>query len=202
MKCGFIFPLVPISFAITAINVTLIMRSLISLLNITLLLLAGLYLNGEFYSPIVFPLLLLAVYCWNGWRTFVESRFFELKTCSIFDVCEELARENSNRLINGENTNDMKNSAYTINVMKGTISKPLYRKIREIFLPYDEVLFWFFVRFFLVANLCLFVAVMMLFSQVSGVSVELETISTIAMATMPFILIIFGPNVLQNKKRW
>ena len=67
MKCGFIFPLVPISFAITAISVTLIMRSLISLLNIAFLLLTGLYLNGEFYSPIVFPLLLLAVYCWNGW---------------------------------------------------------------------------------------------------------------------------------------
>ena len=187
------------SFAINIFNVALIICSVIPILNVTLLLIAGLYLNGEFYSPIVLPIMILVVYCWNGWRSFVESRYIRLKS-KIYEVCGELANENSHAEIendmprnattglnNEENVNEIRNCQFTVNVKAGTVSKALYKELRETLLPYDEVLFWFSVRLFLVANFCLLMSVMMLLAQTSGISEEINIISTMAVGTLPFI---------------
>jgi hypothetical protein len=50
------------------------------------------------------------------------------------------------------NHDEIDDGRFTVNIKTGTISKALYEESRETYLPYDEVLFWFLVRLFLIAN--------------------------------------------------
>ena len=76
---------------------------------------------------------------------------------------------------------------YTVNVKKGKVSKALYHKIREHKLPYNAVLFYFFLRMFFVANFCLIVFVMMSLAEESNIAVPVQIMSTIAVSTLPLI---------------
>ncbi|CAB4034705.1 Hypothetical predicted protein, partial [Paramuricea clavata] len=184
------------------INYDLQFDVILPLIIVVLLFISGLYLNAEFYSPTVAPAMILAVYCWRCWRTFVETKYLQLKT-KIYEVSVERANENSlhaeieddtsmptNEACNFNtegNHDEIDDGRFTVNIKTGTISKALYEELRETYLLYDEVLFWFLVRLFLIANFCLFVSVKMLFFQKSGISGELQIISTMAVGTLPFI---------------
>ncbi len=174
----------------TSLNLLLIIRSIISLLTVALFFLAGLYLNGEFYSPIVAPTMLFCLYGWKCWRSYVEAKYTKLKT-NTYEFCEELANEHDHNDVT-ENVSivsmvDVQDCTFTLNVKTGAISKALYEAIRETYLPFDDVLFSFFVRLFVVANFCLFLSAMILFSQSSGISGELQIISAMTVGILPFI---------------
>jgi hypothetical protein len=172
------------------LSLAFIIRSLIAFLSMAFFFLAGLYLNGEYYSHIVAPAMLFAFYAWKCWRSCVEAKYAKLKT-NIYEFCEELANENSNNVV-GENASiasivDGHDSPLTLDVKTGTMAKALYDSIRGTYLPYDDILFSFFVRLFIVANFCLFLSAMILFSQSSGISGELQVISAMTVGILPFI---------------
>ena len=171
----------------------------------------GLYLNGSFFSPIVVPMMIFLVYSWKNWRSFVETKYLQLKT-AIYECCEEYYEKKSSEKKNeneeskrdasepttssltaeiehqeSEETTDDSNESYVVNVKEGTVSKALYDKIREYMLPYNEVLFYFSMRMFLVANFSLTVFVMMTLAQKSNIDVPVQIMSTIAASTFPLI---------------
>ena len=187
----------------------------IALLNLALYLITGIYLNGSFYGPIVVPILLLLVYFWKNWRSFVETKYLLLKT-KIIKVCEdeyekskkeegnqsntampttcsstnEINRQGRGEIteeITDEITEDTADPRYTMNVAKKRVSKVLYDKVRERIFPYDKVLFYFLVRMFFVANFCLIVVVMLLFAQESNIATAAQIMSTIIVSTFPLI---------------
>ncbi len=97
---------------------------------------------------------------------------------------------------NTENTD----AQYTVNVKEGTVSKALYDKIRKIMLPYNVVLFSFFVRMFFVANFCLIIFVMMLLAQESNIAAPAQIMSTIIVSTFPLIFdTIWAANSFEQK---
>jgi hypothetical protein len=137
--------------------------------------------------------MLFVFYAWKCWRSCVEAKYANLKS-SIYEVCEELANENCNNELTELTENvsigsmvDVNDGPFTLDVRTGDMSKALYETIRETYLPYDDVLFSFFVRLFVVANFCLFLSVIVLFCQSSGISGELQVINTMAIGILPFI---------------
>ena len=179
---------------------TIITTFFISFLNLSLNLIIGLYLNGSFFSPVVVPIIILLVYSWKNWRSFVETNYLQLKT-GIYECCEEYYKEQSSQNSipttssstiershqESEETTDDSNECYVVNVKGGTVSKALYDKIREHKLPYYKVLFYFSMRMFLVANFSLIVFVMMSLAQKSNIDVPVQIMSTIAVSTFPLI---------------
>ena len=177
----------------------------IAFLNLMLYLITGLYLNGSFYSPFVVPILLFLSYFWKNWRSFVETKYLMLKT-TIHEVCKKRKEERQNR----SNTSmpmtslnlqeNEENTENTVNVKEGKISKALYDKIRESMLPYNVVLFSFFVRMFFVANFCLIIFVMMLLAQESNIAAPAQIMSTIIVSTFPLIFdAIWADNSFEQK---
>ena len=183
----------------------------ISFLNLSLNLIIGLYLNGSFFSPIVVPIIILLGYSWKNWRSFVETKYLQLKT-AIYECCEEYYEKKSSEkkkeneeskrddsepttssstternYQESEETTDDSNESYVVNVKEGTVSKALYDKIREHKLPYYNVLFYFSMRMFLVANFSLIVFVMMSLAQKSNIAVPVQIMSTIVVSTFPLI---------------
>ncbi|CAB3984045.1 Hypothetical predicted protein [Paramuricea clavata] len=185
------------------------------LLSLALYLITGIYLNGSFYGPIVVPILLLLVYFWKNWRSFVETKYLLLNT-KIIKVCEDEYEKRKEEVGNQSNTSmpttssstneinrqergeiteeitehfteDTADQRYTVNVAKKTVSKVLYDKVRERIFPYDKVLFSFFVRIFFVANFCLIVFVMLLLAQESNIPTAAQIMSTIIVSTFPLI---------------
>ena len=179
-----------------------------SVLNLLLYLITGLYLNGSFFSPIVVPILILLSYSWKNWRSFVEAKYLQLKI-AIYECCEECYQKKSSQKKKGkkkdtsvpttpsltivrnhqesEEKTDDSNESYVVNVKEGTVSKALYDKIREHKLPYNNVLFYFFIRMFFVVNFSLTVFVMMSLAQKSNIDVPVQIMSTIAVSTLPLI---------------
>ena len=181
-------------------------------LSLFLYLIIGLYLNGSLFSPIVVSMMIFLVYSWKNWRSFVETKYLQLKT-AIYECCEEYYEKKSSEKKKeneeskrdasvpttssltieirnhqeSEETTDDSNESYVVNVKEGTVSKALYDKIREYNLPYNEVLFYFSMRMFLVANFSLIVFVMMSLAQKSNIDIPVQIMSTIAVSTFPLI---------------
>ena len=181
-------------------------------LNLLLYLIIGLYLNGSLFSAIVVPMVIFLVYSWKSWRSFVETKYLQLKT-AIYECCEEYYEKKSSEKKKeneeskrdasvpttssltieirnhqeSEETTDDSNESYAVNVKEGTVSKALYDKIREHKLPYNEVLFYFSMRMFLVTNFSLTVFVMMSLAQKSNIDVPVQIMSTIVVSTFPLI---------------
>ena len=184
--------------------------SFIAFLNLMLYLITGVYLNGSFFSPFVVPILVFLGYFWKNWRSFVETKYLILKT-KIHEVCKERKEErknesntsmpttSSNLQENEENT-ETTDPQYTVNVKEGTVSKALYDKIRKIMLPYNVVLFSFFLRMFFVANFCLIIFVMMLLAQESNIAAPAQIMSAIIVSTFPLIFdAIWADNIFEQK---
>ncbi len=101
---------------------------------------------------------------------------------------------------NTENTEVYDPQNNTVNVKEGTVSKALYGKIRERMLPYNLVLFSFFVRMFFVANFCVIISVMMLLAQESNITAAAQIMSTIIVSTFPLIFdTIWAANSFEQK---
>ena len=189
---------------------SIIALSLTFFVNILLYLIIGLYLNGSYFSPVVVPILILLVYSWRNWR-FVETKYLQLKT-TIYECCEEYYEKKSSEKKNeneeskrdtsipttsasittrnhqeSEETTEDLNRSYPVNIKEGTVSKALYDKIRDHRLPYNEVLFYFFIRMYFVAIFCLIVFLMMSLAQKSDINVPVQIMSTIAVSTFPLI---------------
>ena len=193
-----------------AFTFTIILLLFSHFLNLLLYLIIGLYLNGSFFSPILVPILILLGYSFKNWRSFVETKYLQLKT-TIYECCEEYYEKSSGKKKKkkenkrgasvpttssstternhqeSEETTDDLNESYVVNVKEGTVSKALYDKIREYNLPYNKVLLYFFIRMFFVANFSLTVFVMMSLAQKSNIDAPVQIMSTIAVSTLPLI---------------
>lgn len=86
-KC-ILFIILPLHALFSIISFIAIIAFLINFLNLLLYWIIGLYLNGSFFSPIVVPIGILVVYFWKNWRSFVETKYLQLKT-AIYECCEE-----------------------------------------------------------------------------------------------------------------
>ena len=163
------------------IALTVLLFFIIVCLNSTFLFIAAIYLNGEFYGPIVVPVIGLVVYFFKHWRTFIETKYLVLKT-NTYEVCKELWENNDAPVQNPEgNLKD-----FTVNVNDGKILKTLHNMIREKILPYDKVLFYFFARMVFVATFFLILYAMMSLAQKSNISGPAQIISSIIVSTFPF----------------
>ena len=198
------------SFVVLVASVIFNMFSISAFLNLMLYLITGVYLNGSFYCPFVVPILVFLGYFWKDWRSFVETKYLILKT-TIHEVCKERKEERQNtsntsmpmtslNLQENEENTENTDPQYTVNVKEGTVSKALYDKIRKIMLPYNVVMFSFFVRMFFVANFCLIIFVMMLLAQKSNIAAPAQIMSTIIVSTFPLIFdTIWAANSFEQK---
>ncbi len=143
-----------------------------------MLLVATVYLNAEFYGPIIVPVTGLVVYCFKRWRWFVETKYLVLKT-NIHEVCKDLRNEPYvQRPQNRE--------GFTVDVNDGRIPKTLYNIIREKLLPYDKALFDYFTRMLFVGGFFLLLYAMMSLAQKSNISGPAQIISSMIASTIPF----------------
>jgi hypothetical protein len=148
------------------------MYSSINFFGCTFLFTFGLFLNGETYGNYFFPLSTILFYSWTNWKSSVETKYLVLIT-NIYEVCRESAPVQPTTLANSggerdksatpvesgverdESANDVETSnnnpirasnRFFIKLnydREPIIPKQLYNKVREEFLPYDRVPFYY-----------------------------------------------------------
>ena len=192
------------SFFMVFASVIFFTISFVTFLNLMLYWITGLYLNGSFYSHFVVPLLLFLGYSWKNWRSFVEMRYLTLKT-KVYEVCKEFNIRNADQTPSSTNERSDPNKREDIedtdvDVKDGKVSKALYHKIREKVLPYNIILFNFFLRMFFVGNFCLVVFVLMLLAQKSKIAVPAQILSAMVASSLPLIFdAIWTENTFEQK---
>ncbi len=176
----------------------------IAFFGLTFLFAIGLFLNGETYSHYFVPLTTILFYAWVNWKSSVEAKYLVLKT-KIYEICKEskpvqntparLERnstsEDSAETNNG-NGQDQESNTFVIKLDNDDgepiIPKGLYNKVREKFLPYDRVLFEYFLGVFPVAVFAYFLYILISLFQRSGISESAQTTGSIAATALPFIV--------------
>ena len=176
----------------------------------------GIFLNGETYGPYFVPLSTILFYSWINWKLSVEDKYLLLNT-SIYEVCREYSpsvrithgvsdgkrRESSNNdsetennsndeINNSGNNNDENNPPNLFDIKLSDDGEPmiprkLYDKVREKFLPYDQVLFPYFAGVLIVIAFAYFLFVLMSLSQKSGVSSSVQVVGSISGAILPIM---------------
>jgi hypothetical protein len=181
----------------------LLMYSSINFFGCTFLFTFGLFLNGETYGNYFFPLSTILFYSWTNWKSSVETKYLVLIT-NIYEVCRESAPVQPTALANsGVERDESANDAETSNNnpiraanrffiklnydREPIIPKQLYNKVREEFLPYDRVLFYYFMGIFFVTVFAYFLYTMMSLSDRSGITSSVKIIGSMAATTLPII---------------
>ncbi|XP_028401015.1 uncharacterized protein LOC114524097 [Dendronephthya gigantea] len=155
-----------------------------SFLNMMLAWMAGIYLNGQFFSPYFTAIMGVVIYSLKHWRWSIEAKYLVLKT-NIYEVCKEMWEKNKNNEANPDE--EIQPGTFDFNIKDGKVPKALYKEIRKLNLPFHRLLFHFFAKIFIVASFFVVVLVMMLLAQNSKISGPVQIISTIAASTLPFI---------------
>ena len=140
------------------------------------------YLNAEYYGPMVLFVTSLIVYCFQHWKSFVEAKYLVLKT-NIYEISQikggpVVPLEASNK--------DPQQKIFIVDVNTDEIPKALYHTIRKKILPYDGVLLYFFIRMFFVGIFYTILYVLILFAQKSNISTSAQIISSLILTTLPF----------------
>jgi hypothetical protein len=184
----------------------ILMYSSMIFFRCTFLFSIGLFLNGETYINYFLPLSTILFYSWTNWKSSVETKYLVLNG-NIYEVCKEsipvtpvqptaLAKsgEESDESVNdAETSNNRPIQASKKFVIKlnddgePIIPKMLYNIIREKFLPYDRVLFYYYMGVFFVAVFAYFLYTMMSLSERSGITSSVQIIGSMAATTLPII---------------
>ena len=172
----------------------------------------GLFLNGKTFSPYFVLILTILLYAWSNWRSTVETKYVELIT-NIYEVCDEIeispvgtttgesenvtqnefTEETNEGVSNVETTTNGSPQAgndFSILINQdGEIAIPtdLYEMVRKTFLPYDVVLFHYFVGVLIVVLFAYFLYVLVSLFQTSGISSSVEALTTIGGAMSPIV---------------
>ena len=170
---------------------------------------AGLYLNGGFYSVYFVPLSIILLYSWSDWRLSVEAKYLELNT-EIYKVCKKgITRPvHVTRLKTHGETSDFSTVTDSINRFEikldengePVIPKPLYDIVREKFLPYDEILVPYFEGLIFVILFAYLLYIFMSLAQASGISSGVQIISTMAATSLPFLVNIIWTKSNEKQK--
>ena len=175
--------------------------SSMSVFRSTLLFTIGLFLNGETYINYFLPLFTFLFYSWTNWKSSVETKYLVLIT-NIYEVCKESTPVQPTALANSESATPVQsgverdesaNDAETKPVIKlngdgePIILKTLYDDVREKFLPYHRVLFYYFLGIFFVTVFAYFLYTMMSLSEKSGITRSVQIIGSMAATTLPII---------------
>ena len=169
---------------------------------LTFSLIAGIYLNAEYYSIYFVPLSIILFYSWSKWKSSVEEKYLELNT-NIYKVCRDsidapqVSRSTTERDRgetsdhSSDNDNDNINGFNFIIKLdenkEPVIPKPLYDIVRENFVPYHDILVPYFQRVALIIVLSYFLYIFMSLAKTSGVSSNVQIISTMAASLLPFL---------------
>ena len=180
----------------------LIMTSIQILFLVAFYFTIGLFLNGEIYSPYFVPLFAIIFYAWTKWMSLVETKYLVLAT-NIYEVClesvsmegDERSKNTTKNVVNANNISPSSSTCHFTNRFKieldgdgePIIPKALYDLVREMFLPYDRILFHYFQGFFFIAIFAYILYIIMSLAQTSEISNSVQVIGTIAATTMPFI---------------
>ena len=166
----------------------------------------GLILNGEICSPYYVPLTTILFYAWVNWRSSVEGKYLLLAT-GIYEVSNEpvvdiQGDKSPNETADNEMTENDKNSTSISESMTAcgkhfnikldedgvpTVPKKRYDLVREKFLPYDRVLFYYFQGVFFVVIFAYLLFILMSLAQTSKISNIVQIIGSIAATSLPFI---------------
>ena len=175
-------------------------------------LVVGLFLNGETFTPYFVLISTILFYAWSNWRYTVETKYVELIT-NIYEVCHEIENsrvdtttgesENATQTESTEERNEGANSVesttsgspqtgkdFSILIYQdGEIAIPidLYEMVRKTILPYDVVLFHYFVGVLVVALFAYFLYVLMSLFKTSGISSSVEALTSISGAMLPIV---------------
>ena len=156
---------------------------------LTFFLIAGIYLNAKYYSTYFVPLSVILFYSWSKWKSSVEEKYLELNT-QIYKVC----RQSINAVQTSDDPRETDNDDNGLNFIikmdenkEPVIPKPLYDIVRENCLPYHDTLVPFFERVALIIVLAYFLYIFMSLAQTSGVSSNVQIISTMAATSLPFL---------------
>ena len=131
----------------------------------------------------------------------IETKYLVLIT-NIYEVCKESTPVQPTALANSESATPVQsgverdesaNDAETKPVIKlngdgePIILKTLYDDVREKFLPYHRVLFYYFLGIFFVTVFAYFLYTMMSLSEKSGITRSVQIIGSMAATTLPII---------------
>ena len=179
-----------IKFIFGSITFFLVSFAFLKCCALTFCFIAGIYLNAEYYSTYFVPLSIILFYSWSKWKSSVEEKYLELNT-QIYKVCRESINAVQTSDDPRETDNDDNNGLnFIIKIDENkepVIPKPLYDIVRENFLPYHDTLVPFFERVALIIVLAYFLYIFMSLAQTSGVSSNVQIISTMAATSLPFL---------------
>ena len=125
----------------------------------------------------------------------METKYLTLNK-NIYEVCKNSTQvpkegesDESNSTVDSNKIN-VQHEQFVIQLGddgEPIIPKELYNKVREKFLPYNRVLFNYFLGVFIVAGFAYFLSVLLTLSQTSGVSSSTELIASIAATFLPIL---------------
>ena len=197
--------------ALGLITLLILILSCINCFQLVFFFVAGLYLNGGFYSVYFVPLSIILLYSWSDWRLSVEAKYLELNT-KIYKVCKKgitrpvhvTRREGTHGEISDSSTATDSINRFEIKLDENgepVIPKPLYDIVREKFLPYDKILVPYFEGLIFVILFAYFLHIFMSLAQASGISSGVQIISTMAATLLPFLVnIIWTKNNEKQKE--
>ena len=155
--------------------------------------LLGLFLNLIYFIPYMAFFSVLTFYCYSFWKT-MEEKYFVLKRL-IYEACQETQMINNGCIPSRHPKPSEK--------VLAVVSKELYNKIREEFLPYDTNLFYFGLKIFwsIAFSFVIFTLINML--NAFNVTGLVQVVTTASLGIMPHILNITGlRDSEERKKAW
>ena len=168
------------------------LRLLSYLPYITLLFFAGLILNAVYFSTYVTFFSVLIFYSWTSWQD-VETKYSTLKM-PIYEVCKDSG------LTYGVDDGGCDDGEYNRN-NEPMISKQFYDGIREKILPYNLILFNYFIKFFFVCVFAYFLFTIVSILNTADISATVKVITTLSVSVVPHIFNVFAAKNSEEEKK-
>ena len=165
-------------------SIWLIVYSIVSFL-------LGLILNLFHFIPYIAFFSVLTFYCSTYWKT-MEEKYFVLKQL-IYEACRETQNINNGCIPNRH----PKPSEKVLLV----VSRKLYDKIREEFLPYDTNLFYFVLKMFWAIAFSLGILALINMFNESNITGLVQVVTTASLGVMPHIFNMVGSKTSEAKTK-
>ena len=153
--------------------------------------LLGLFLNLYHFIPFIAFFSVLTFYCSTYWKT-MEEKYFVLKQI-IYEACREAQNINNSCIPNRHPKPGEK--------VLLVVSRELYDKIREEFLPYDTNLFYFGLKIFWAIAFSLGILALINMLNEFNVTGLVQVVTTASLGVMPHIFNMVGSKTSEAKTK-
>ena len=153
--------------------------------------LLGLFLNLFHFIPYMAFFSVLTFYCSTYWKN-MEEKYFVLKQL-IYEACRETQNINNGCIPNRHPKPGKKNLS--------VVSRELYDKIREEFLPYDTNLFYFGLKIFWATSFSLGILALINMLNQFNVTGLVQVVITASLGVMPHIFNMVGSKTSEAKTK-